>query len=873
MFMQSLSDPGCEAFCIYGPSGVGKTRLGDECLALASEAGRPVLRATADRSADAVPLGAVAHLLPTAALASRSEDDVSDTLAYARLFDAARAALAGNGGGARAPVLFLDDAHRFDSSSLAIVDRLLSERIVFGIATAVSGEAVPEAVTRWWRDERASRIDLTDLDPIGVDTLLHVALEGPLDASASAELWRVSHGNVLALRELVASAMAREALVRRDGVWHLEGSLGAPARLRELVEARIGALPHAARRVLDQLALCQPVGLALLERSAGLAVLEELECEGLIVVEADGRREAVRLAHPIHAEVLRAGIPALRARSILLAHADTVEGFGARRREDPLRIATWRLEATGRADPDLLLRVARLARYDHDNVQAAKLARAVLAAEPCAVAGLVLGEALYNLGSFEEAETVLATATERATTDEELVPIVSVRRRNLFRGCRRDDEALAVGQLAASRVLSDVARAELLAGEADVLAFSGRPLEALERLEHLDASTPRLAVLAAIPRGAALALVGRTAEARAVTSTAYRDHVALGDELAIALPGTHLVTHLYALVQAGRLREAEEKGRSRFDAWSRARSALGVAWVGLHLSRAAILEGRPATAIDWAERAWSAMDTAGLEGLRTMVCALRAMAHSFLGDAELATAWADRADELRTGLGFFGPEIPLGRAWALVAMGELPAARALLLARVEDAEQAGHLLAATWLLHDAVRLGSAADAAEPASRLIDLQAGTDSELAATRADHAAALAADDPASLVSAADHFETIGATLLAAEALAAAADAWRRRQEQRRAAALDLRSEQLVTQCEGARSPALARARTAVPLTDREREVAMLAAAGQSSRAIAERLYLSVRTVDNHLSRIYAKLGVSSRAELAAALAQGPR
>jgi DNA-binding CsgD family transcriptional regulator len=55
---------------------------------------------------------------------------------------------------------------------------------------------------------------------------------------------------------------------------------------------------------------------------------------------------------------------------------------------------------------------------------------------------------------------------------------------------------------------------------------------------------------------------------------------------------------------------------------------------------------------------------------------------------------------------------------------------------------------------------------------------------------------------------------------------------------------------------------------LTPREREVAMLAAAHTSSREIAMRLHLSVRTVDNHLGRVYAKLGVSSRAQLATLL-----
>jgi DNA-binding CsgD family transcriptional regulator len=67
---------------------------------------------------------------------------------------------------------------------------------------------------------------------------------------------------------------------------------------------------------------------------------------------------------------------------------------------------------------------------------------------------------------------------------------------------------------------------------------------------------------------------------------------------------------------------------------------------------------------------------------------------------------------------------------------------------------------------------------------------------------------------------------------------------------------------------TPALARGGEVVPLTDREREIAVLAAAGQSSRTIAETLFLSVRTIDNHLGRIYDKLGVSNRAELASAL-----
>ena len=46
------------------------------------------------------------------------------------------------------------------------------------------------------------------------------------------------------------------------------------------------------------------------------------------------------------------------------------------------------------------------------------------------------------------------------------------------------------------------------------------------------------------------------------------------------------------------------------------------------------------------------------------------------------------------------------------------------------------------------------------------------------------------------------------------------------------------------------------------------MLAVQGMSSKDIADRLYLSVRTVNNHLQHAYTKLGVTSRAGLAQAL-----
>ena len=52
---------------------------------------------------------------------------------------------------------------------------------------------------------------------------------------------------------------------------------------------------------------------------------------------------------------------------------------------------------------------------------------------------------------------------------------------------------------------------------------------------------------------------------------------------------------------------------------------------------------------------------------------------------------------------------------------------------------------------------------------------------------------------------------------------------------------------------------------LTPAERRVAALIAAAKTNREIADSLFVSVRTIETHLSRIYQKLGIRSRTELA--------
>jgi DNA-binding NarL/FixJ family response regulator len=75
-------------------------------------------------------------------------------------------------------------------------------------------------------------------------------------------------------------------------------------------------------------------------------------------------------------------------------------------------------------------------------------------------------------------------------------------------------------------------------------------------------------------------------------------------------------------------------------------------------------------------------------------------------------------------------------------------------------------------------------------------------------------------------------------------------------------------VERCGGARTPALMAASSPLPFRDREREIALLAAAGLTNRAIADRLQLSVRTVESHVYRACTRLGLADRAALAAAV-----
>jgi DNA-binding CsgD family transcriptional regulator len=288
----------------------------------------------------------------------------------------------------------------------------------------------------------------------------------------------------------------------------------------------------------------------------------------------------------------------------------------------------------------------------------------------------------------------------------------------------------------------------------------------------------------------------------------------------------------------------------------------------VNLGRVATLQGRVATARRYYAEAAGLAQASHFAGPQRIALSGLALAHAMLGDAGAAAqALADRA----TGpaFGFRGPEQQLADAWTAVALRRPAEAAQRLRDAAAQAASTGHRIAESWLLHDLMRTS----AQDTSARLRELADACDSPLVSARARHGAAARARDARELAGAADDFEALGALLLAAEAAAGAAEAFSRAGDQRAATAALRRSIELAAACEGAATPGLFRAATihaapAAPLSAREREIAMLAAAGIASKDIAERLYLSVRTVNNHLQHAYTKLGVSGRADLAQAL-----
>lgn len=149
-------------------------------------------------------------------------------------------------------------------------------------------------------------------------------------------------------------------------------------------------------------------------------------------------------------------------------------------------------------------------------------------------------------------------------------------------------------------------------------------------------------------------------------------------------------------------------------------------------------------------------------------------------------------------------------------------------------------------------------------RVRELAAVVQGDLAAARVAATCALHTDEPEEFEHAEAAFSACGAWLVAAELAESAARLLRDRGLVREAGRASRRAAGHRERYDGF----VASADSAPALSERERQVAMLILEGLSSKEIATKLTVSVRTVSNHLQSIYLKLGISRRTDLAAAL-----
>ncbi|MDT5017377.1 MAG: hypothetical protein QOD39_3537, partial [Mycobacterium sp.] len=211
-------------------------------------------------------------------------------------------------------------------------------------------------------------------------------------------------------------------------------------------------------------------------------------------------------------------------------------------------------------------------------------------------------------------------------------------------------------------------------------------------------------------------------------------------------------------------------------------------------------------------------------------------------------------------------ELSLARAWVAASQGAVSDAITLALSAAERAGGTGRFAAEVLCLQTATQFGDHSCV----SRLRELEAIVEGQRVGVAARFADALRNGNGAELSSLSDEFELMGDLVAAVDAAAHAALAYRRQEKRGSALGCSTRANALADKCGGACTPSLRQASHSLPLTDREAEVVMLVGEGLSNRAVAERLTLSVRTVESHIYRAMLKTGTTTRDELAALLPQ---
>jgi DNA-binding NarL/FixJ family response regulator len=844
-----LLDAGGRGVVLHGPAGIGKTLLGEELVDRAERRGwrTAVLRCRA-ASVD-LHLGAFLPLLPP---------DLHTDPGTPLLLAARTAMLQWVGDGPA--LLGVDDAHLIDPTSAALLHQLVTSGKVAVVLTYRSGEWVPDAVAQLWHEGLVAQWEVGPLDAADNEAAAEAMGAPPMPPEVAARLFELTDGNPLHLHSIVRG-VPPEALT---SVAALDDAAASSPTMVDFVESRLGRLSPAGREALNTVALAEPISLEVVEGLVGPEALLEVEAEDFVTVVEDGKRLLLRLTHPLYGEILRRRMSRLRARAVYRTLVDAIQAQGSQRREDVLRAAQWSVDAGLQPDPGLLLQAGMRAMEAFDPVLVERLVGPLWDRSRDLVAGHLLAYAWYVGGDPERLDRHIEELAGRVADPHMRAVVRTLQFDNALYRLADADRALRA--LDADGEVDDAkARRELDARRTSLAAFT------LERAQaealgapFLAAGRPNRPTITAIVALANLRASSGDPEASLAATEGAVDHATGAPVYATPLRVV-LTCRSRPLLMLGRLREAEEMARLSLaitvddgDDVNAAISAFTLAWVLLW-------RGRPRSGLDVLVEHTPVLHSAHYATFERWTQMTEGLLAAVLGDVDRARRALDRVEALSPNVvrvldGF------LWHARVALAMADRDPERARELAREAAAalEADGLAFEEATVRHLQVRLGDT-------DGLARLQAlGARGGLTATLAAHATALAGQDPTGLGEAAEAFTTAGADALAAAAAADASEAHARAGDQRAARRWARRSTELGAFCEHGvvpHAPVVA----VTPLSRREREVAELAAAGLRSRDIAERLYLSTRTVDNHLARVYDKLGVRNREALGEVLGIG--
>jgi DNA-binding CsgD family transcriptional regulator len=841
---------GVSGVVIRGAAGVGKSRIAREALSAAVShgcAGRWVVGTSAARS---IPLGA---------FTAWAQPGVTDThQLLGGVMESLTAAPSGT-----PVVLGVDDAHLLDDLSIFVLHQILQRGAAKVVLTVRDGDPIDTAVQEIWAVGEFDRLDLQPLSFDETAALLSATLAGPVDRDAAQRLWKLTRGNLLYLRNIVEQEVADGRIAQQDGYCRWLGDPVMPPGLVELVESRIGALPSPVSDVVDVVAVGEPIDLAHLGRITDPAAVEEADSRGLITLEPAVGGVQVRVAHPLYGEVRRRRAAPTRLRRLRglvaaeLAAAEDCDDF-----QVVVRRATLSLDSDLTPDGDLLVRAAHGAVWLADLPLADRLAAAAVRAGAGPEPKFIRAHALSWLGRGEEANAVLAAIDTGQLTDSERARLAFLRASNALWALGDPARAKEIID-AGSRTASPQARSYIDAFLTVYWFATDQPDAAMHASMSL-----ALADLPAVV-GAEIAWVladisadaGRTTEAVAVADAGYT-------AVARSFDAPHMRfniadAHVSALLLAGRIAEAvdlAERVRQQAADLPGAAQMLGAAVA----ARAALGAGRLHSAGALFEQAAVGLSATHALGWGYRYHVPRATALAMCGSTVAAATALAALDKQRRPFRLLDFERSVARAWVAAGQGAVSEAITVLLSAAKRASAKGQFAAEVLCLQTATQFGDRTSS----PRLRELEAIVEGPRVNLAARFAEALRDGDADKLASLSDEFERMGDLVAAVDSAAQAALTYRNQGRRGSSLGCSTRADALAEQCGGAWTPARRQASEPVPFTDREREIVMLIGEGLSNRAVAERLTVSVRTVESHIYRAMSRTGTTSREELAALL-----